>query len=61
MKSRWRVSSQFIGGENQHIVYRLLDINSIDHSGNREYHGVYTTDKKAAQDEADRLNWEDKT
>ena len=39
MKSEWRVTSQcFIGSEKRvYQVYRLRDIHTIDHSGNREH------------------------
>ena len=37
MKSEWRVTCNDIGGELFYGVYRLRDLNEIDHSGNREY------------------------
>lgn len=37
MKSEWRVTSNYIGGEWFYGVYRLRDLDEIDHSGNREY------------------------
>ena len=58
MKSKWGVSSQYIGGEKEYQVYRLLDIHAVDHSGNREYSGRIYDSKESAQIEADRLNRE---
>ena len=37
MKSEWRVTCNYIGGERFYDVYRLRDLDEIDHSGNREY------------------------
>lgn len=56
MKSNWRVTSNPIGGEIMYGVYRLLDINEPDHSGNREIYGEYLADKRAAQKIANHLN-----
>ena len=36
MKSPWKVSSTMIGSEKVYQVYRLYDVQKIDHSGNRE-------------------------
>ena len=49
MKSKWKVTSQYVGGEKIYQVYRLRDINAIDHSGNREYVRFITIDKKEAE------------
>lgn len=59
MKGNWKVSSQYIGDVKKYIVYRIRDIHAVDHSGNREEYGDYTTDKQAAQTVADRLNSEE--
>ena len=37
MKSEWRVSCNYICGGLVYNVYRLRDLDEIDHSGNREY------------------------
>ena len=37
MKSEWRVTCNYIGGELFYDVYRLRDRTDVDHSGNREY------------------------
>jgi len=36
MKSEWKVSMNVIGGEKAYQVYRLLDVQKVDHSGNRQ-------------------------
>lgn len=36
MKSEWRVTCNYIGGERFYGVYRLRDRKAVDHSGNRE-------------------------
>lgn len=56
MKSEWRVTSQVIGGISKYAVYRLLNVNAVDHASNREYAGDYIDCKKSAQFVADRLN-----
>lgn len=55
MKSEWRVSSNPVGGGMLYGVYRLYDVQKMDHSGNRECKGYYDV-KADAQKEADRLN-----
>ncbi len=47
MRSKWKVSSQFIGDEKVFQVYRLKDISKVDHSGNREYAGEVIYDQNA--------------
>lgn len=37
MKSEWRVTCNYICGGLVYNVYRLRDLDEIDHSGNREY------------------------
>lgn len=56
MKSKWKVSSNPIGGETMFGVYRVMDTSKPDHSGNRETVGGYTASKQAAQILADRMN-----
>ena len=56
MKGKWKVSSNFIGDEKMYSVYRLRDVDKIDHSGNREYAGDWTENREAAQVLADQLN-----
>lgn len=54
--SRWKVTSNLIGGDKMYAVYRLRDINAVDHSGNREYAGGWTSNREGAQIVADQLN-----
>ena len=56
MKSEWKVTSNSINGSKMYGVYRQLDVNAVDHSGNREYHGGYTLSKDEAQAIVDELN-----
>ena len=59
MKSQWRVSKNPIGpDEYVYQVYRLLDVDAVDHSGNREIYNVYDTAAEARQ-WAQRLNIEE--
>lgn len=56
MKSEWKVSSQHINGMKLYSVYRLKDIDEVDHSGNRETHSGFFEDRKSAEDYAAQLN-----
>lgn len=56
MKGPWKVSSNYINGEKMYIVYRLRDVNAVDHSGNREYAGEYATNRKVCEKLAKELN-----
>lgn len=56
MKGKWKVASNCIGGEMMYIVYRLRDVDAVDHSGNREYAGEYIKNKAAALLRAEALN-----
>lgn len=49
MKSKWKVSSNYVGGTVNYEVIRLMDKDATDHGGNREIHGVYDN-----YDEADK-------
>lgn len=60
MKSKWMVTWQYINDVPKYAVYRLRDVNEVDHSGNREYHGGYTTNKAEAEALAKKLNEEEK-
>ena len=48
--SEWRISNTYAGGERFHQVYRLRNVNAVDHAGNREVYGTYQT-----MDEAIRI------
>lgn len=54
--SEWRVASNSIDGNKIYAAYRLRNINEVDHSGNREYAGGWTSNREAAQIVADQLN-----
>lgn len=59
MKSEWKVSSQHINGMKLYSVYRLKDIDEVDHSGNRETHSGFFEDRKSAEVYAAQLNAEE--
>jgi hypothetical protein len=56
MKSEWRITSQYINGKKEYAVYRLCDVNGIDHSGNRVYATEYMHNKQEAERIAETLN-----
>lgn len=56
MKSNWRVTSNVINGQKLYGVYRLLDMDEIDHSGNREHLDVWVADRRIAEALAERYN-----
>ena len=56
MKSKWMVSFQYINGMKLYSVYRLKDVDAVDHSGNRETHSGFFEDRKSAEDYAAQLN-----
>ena len=56
MKGKWKVTVQYIGDEKIYQVYRLKDVNGVDHSGNREYQKTMFNIEMSAQCLADRLN-----
>ena len=56
MKSKWKVTSNPIGDRIKYAVYRLLDQQKTDHSGNREFATMYMDDRAQAQAIADQMN-----
>ena len=56
----WRVSTNFFGCAKKYIVYRIRDIDKIDHSWNREYRGPYRENYDEAKALADKLNEEER-
>lgn len=56
MKGPWKVTSNRINNATMYGVYRLLDTSTVDHSGNREYHGNYTLNREEAAGIAEELN-----
>ena len=55
MKSEWRVTVNMIGSEKKYGVYRLRDVDEVDHSGNREDIGRWFDEREIAQVYADTL------
>lgn len=55
MKSKWKVSSQIIGGKWQYTVFRIRDTSEVDHSGNREIYDMYISED-VAEMKAEELN-----
>lgn len=56
-KGEWKVTSCPIGDKIIYGVYRIIDPNEVDHSGNRETFDYYDTREEAAAI-AERLNKE---
>lgn len=56
MKSNWHVTSNLINGATMFGVYRLLDIQETDHSGNREHLDVWVADRRIAEKLAEQYN-----
>lgn len=58
MKSKWKVSYQYINGEKVYIALRIRDISQPQHGGNVETNGEYSTDRTCVQALVDKLNRE---
>jgi len=59
MKSEYRITSQYINDKKIYAVYRLKDVNAVDHSGNREYAASdYMEDRAEAEKLMHELNKE---
>lgn len=56
MRSKWKVSSQYIGDEKMYIALRICDTSQPQHGGNVETKGTYTTDRDSVQALVDKLN-----
>ena len=54
--TEWKVTGNYINGEPVYRVYRLIDKNAVDHSGNREYATEYMSSKRKAEAIAAKLN-----
>lgn len=56
-KGPWKVTSQVLGDIRKYAVCRVININEVEHNGNREYtdHG-YMVDKEEAVAIAHELN-----
>ena len=58
MKSKWKVSSQYIDSKKMYIAMRILDTSQPQHGGNVETSGEYSTDRDTVQALVDALNAE---
>ena len=59
VKSKWKISSQYLCGRKVYQVYRIKDMKKVDHSGNREYKGGLMEDEFKAMALANKLNAEE--
>ena len=59
MKGPWKVTSNRINGKKMYAIYRLKDVNEVDHSGNREFAGGYVEDRLTVEIAAEYLNEKD--
>lgn len=57
--SEWRVSSNPVAGKTFYQVYRIRDIDAVDHSGNRETRGGLYESRIDAEKLAATLNAEE--
>ena len=55
-RTKWKITSQFLGEKKMFAVYRNLKDYEPDHSGNREYATGYMESKEQAQEIADEMN-----
>ena len=53
---KWKVTCNPIGDGYLYEVYRLIDVNSVDHSGNREYATDYMKSEEDALKIASQMN-----
>ncbi len=60
MKGEWKVTCNIFNGEKQYAVYRLRNVEEVDHSGNREFATSYMNDKAEAEEKARKFNAEEK-
>ena len=52
----WKVIGNFFDGQRQFIAGRLIDKDEVQHSGNLELHGNYSTDEKEVEKTVAKLN-----
>ncbi len=57
--SAWKISTNVVAGKKFYQVYRIIDINEVDHSGNRETRGGFYESRLDAEALARRLNTEE--
>lgn len=58
-KSKWKVTANPIGDKLMYAVFRILDVDKVDYSGNREIWGEYIEDRKEAEKIANEKNREE--
>ncbi|MCL1826820.1 MAG: hypothetical protein FWG20_02155 [Candidatus Cloacimonetes bacterium] len=56
MVGEWKVSKNIVKGREMYIAVRLRDVSVLEHDGNREYHGVYSSSADSVQKVCDELN-----
>lgn len=60
MKSEWRVTTNYFASDEGRVpmygVYRLRDVDAVDHSGNRETLDRWFEERELAQVYADTMN-----
>ena len=54
--SEWRVTANPVSGTMLYSVYRIRNVDEIDHSGNREYSGPWFDTRDEAEQLAKILN-----
>lgn len=59
IKSKWKVTANPIGDKLMYAVFRILDVDKIDCSSNREIWGEYIEDRKEAEKIANEKNREE--
>ena len=57
--SEWRVTKNMVGGAPWYGVYRIRDLDEVDHNGNREYKPGYFPTRKEAEIYAEYCNKEE--
>lgn len=55
MPGMWKITQNFVGGEYFYAVYRLRNVDEVDHSGNREFASDYFENREDAQAILDKL------
>lgn len=57
--SEWKISTNVVAGKKFYQVYRIRDLNEVEHSGNRETRGGLYESRRDAEALARRLNSEE--
>ena len=56
---KWKITMQWINNVPMYAVYKLINENEVQHSGNMEFATGYTADRMEAVRKADELNKEE--